>query len=54
MSDKIYFSRRKEIAEEAQEYLRSIGADEDDPFNIVGALNSLGYLKDTKGEDHEP
>lgn len=39
------FSQRRKIASEAVEYLTRIGADPYDPFNIVGALSTLGYLK---------
>jgi hypothetical protein len=47
--EKMYFSERKRIAEEAIEYLKKITNDDYEPnleaFNIVTALSALGYLK---------
>lgn len=48
---KIYFSRRKEIAEEAIAYLASTKADTHNPENIVAALSHLGYLQDKKKDE---
>jgi len=39
------FSERKRIANEAREYLKKEGADQDDATNIVSALSALGYLQ---------
>ena len=53
MSDKIFFSRRQEIAGEATAYLSSIGADLTDPTNMITALCHLGYLVEKPGKEED-
>lgn len=57
MSEHVLFSKRHKIAQEADKWISEADAKlnglgvKSTTFNIVTALNALGYLKETAGGD---